>query len=193
MNVHDKRVRKMTNDAAALLAELRQDHRNMAILLGLLHNETDKIDREEVPDFELLHDIIRYMTVYSDAMHHPKEDLIYDGMRQVQPELVEGLEQVEEDHKEIAALGEALRDDIEAIVAGTEVTRERVVHDARDYMRRLNKHMAWEEEDLFRRADAEIDHLTIDTSHLKATDPIFGEVREASFAKVLQTIQREAQ
>ena len=81
----------MSNEAAELLAELRQDHRNMAILLGLLRDETDRIDHDELPDFELLHDIMRYMTVYSDAMHHPKEDLIYDGMRQANPELAAGL------------------------------------------------------------------------------------------------------
>ena len=182
----------MTKAAAELLAELRQDHRNMAILLGILRDETDRIDHGELPDFELLHDVMRYMTVYSDAMHHPKEDLIYAGLRAAKPSLAEGLEIVEQDHEEIAALGTQLRDDIEAVIAGTEVTRERVVGDAQNYMRRLNQHMAWEEEDLFRRADAEIDHLTIDTSHLTAADPVFGEVREASFAQLLQTIQREA-
>ena len=183
----------MSNEAAELLAELRQDHRNMAILLGLLRDETDRIDQDELPDFELLHDVMRYMTVYSDAMHHPKEDLIYDGMRQLNPELTAGLERVEEDHQEIAALGETLRDDIEAVIAGTAVTRKRVVNDARDYMRRLNKHMAWEEEDLFRRAAQQIDDLEIDTSHLSAIDPVFGAKREASFAGLLQAIQREAQ
>lgn len=183
----------MTNEAAELLAELRQDHRNMAILLGLLRDETDRIDHDEQPDFELLHDIMRYMTVYSDAMHHPKEDLIYDGMRRAHPELATGLERVEEEHKEIAALGETLRDDIEAIVAGTAITRDRVVHDARDYMKRLNQHMAWEEEDLFRRAADQVGNLEIDTSHLAAIDPVFGAKREASFAGLLQAIQREAQ
>ena len=183
----------MTNNAAEILAELRQDHRNMAILLGLLHDETDRIDTDEVPDFELLHDIMRYMTVYSDAIHHPKEDLIYGGMRQAQPELVEGLERVEEDHQEIAKLGAALRDDIEAIIAGTAVTRERVLHDAHDYMNRLNKHMAWEEEDLFRRAAELGDDLAIDAAHLSAIDPVFGAKREASFANLLQAIQRGAQ
>ena len=73
------------------------------------------------------------------------------------------------------------------------LTRERVLHDARDYMQRLNKHMAWEEEDLFRRAAQEIDSIEIDTSHLTMLDPIFGAQREASFANLLQAIQREAQ
>lgn len=182
----------MTHDAAGLLAELRQDHRNMAILLDLLQQETDRIHKNELPDFELLNDIMRYMTVYSDAMHHPKEDLIYAGMQAVQPSLTEGLERVEEDHKEIGKLGEQLRADIEAVIAGTAVTRDRVIADTREYLSRLRKHMAWEEEDLFRRADAQGDALKIDTSHLTATDPVFGSQRESSFAGLLQTIEREA-
>jgi hypothetical protein len=54
----------MTQKAAELLTELRQDHRNMAILLDLLQQEIDRIDHpDESPDFELLRDIMRYMTV----------------------------------------------------------------------------------------------------------------------------------
>ena len=100
----------------------------------------------------------------------------------------EGLEEVEADHEEIAELGKRLRRDIEAVIAGEEMTSERVVEDAKAYMHRLDRHMTWEEEDLFRRADAEIDRLEIDASHLSAIDPVFGEKREASFENLAQTI-----
>lgn len=184
----------MTIDATQLLAELRQDHRNMAVLLNLLQQEIDRIDHpSESPDFELLHDIMRYMTVYPDATHHPREDLIYAGMQAKQPELAKGLEAVEVDHKEIAELGKRLRDDVEAIVAGTIVARERVIGDAQQYVHRLRKHMTWEEEDLFPRADSMGDDLELDTSHLDATDPVFGARRETSFANLSQTIERESQ
>lgn len=182
----------MTHDTAGLLAELRQDHRNMAILLDLLQEEIERVHENESADFELLQDIMRYMTVYSDAMHHPKEDLIYAGLRAEQPALAAGLEIVEDDHRQIAELSEQLRDDIEAVVSGTAVTRERIIADAKEYLRRLRRHMAWEEEELFRRADELADSLTIDVSHLTASDPVFGAKREASFANLLQTIQREA-
>jgi hemerythrin-like domain-containing protein len=178
----------MTNAAAALLAALRQDHRNMARLLGMLRAETEQIDQGKQADFGLLHDVMRYMTVYADTMHHPKEDLIYAGLRGLQAELAEGLEEVEADHEEIAELGKRLRRDIEAVIAGEEMTSERVVEDAKAYMHRLDRHMTWEEEDLFRRADAEIDRLEIDASHLSAIDPVFGEKREASFENLAQTI-----
>lgn len=164
----------------------------MAILLDMLQEEVDRVHDDASPDFELLEDIMRYMTVYSDAMHHPKEDLIYAGMRAIQPELIEGLEQVEVDHEEIADLGARLRSDVESVVAGTAVKRDQIMDDAKNYLDRLRRHMAWEEEDLFRRADAQGDSLKIDTSHLKASDPVFGSSREASFNNLLHAIEREA-
>jgi hemerythrin-like domain-containing protein len=183
----------MTNAAAELLAGLRQDHRNMAILLRLWQDQIELIGDDKQPDFALLRDVMRNMTVYSDAIHHPKEDLIYAGLRALQPSLAEGLEQVETEHEEIARLGEQLQDDIEAVIAGTEIETARVVGDAKAYMRRLNQHMAWEEEDLFRRADAEIDSIAIDTAHLSAIDPIFGEKHDVSFTNLRHTVERDAQ
>ena len=166
----------------------------MAILLDLVQQQIDRIDdRDESPDFELLHDIMRYMTVYPDATHHPREDLIYAGMRSQRPDLAEGLEGVEVDHREIADLGKRLRDDVEAIIAGTVMERDRVIRDAQEYVHRLRRHMAWEEEDLFVRADSMGDALDVDVSALKATDPVFGADGQASFASLAQTIQREAQ
>jgi hemerythrin-like domain-containing protein len=181
----------MTYKAAELLAELRQDHRNMATLLNLLQQEIDRIGSpDESPDFGLMHDIMRYMTVYPDATHHPKEDLIYAGMQARQPDLAEGLEKVEVDHRDIAELGMRLRDDIEAVVAGTVVAHERVIGDAQKYVHQLREHMAWEETDLFRRADEMGEGLELDTSHLDAADPIFGLQRDESFGSLSQTVDR---
>ena len=182
----------MGTAATDLLSELRLDHRNMAILLNMLQDEADRIEHDEDIDFELAHDIMRYMTVYSDAIHHPREDLIYAGLLALEPKLAEGLERVEEQHQQLAELGSQLRSDIEAILSGTAVTRERIVTDARDYLHKLRQHMAWEEEDLFRRADAKGDALEIDDTHLKKDDPVFGEQREAGFTGLFEAIKREA-
>ena len=95
---------------------------------------------------------MRYMTVYSDAVHHPKEDLLYGAMKSERPEMAKGLERVGPEHQELAKLGEALRNDVEAVASGVAVTRERLVEDTSNYVTMLRKHMAWEEEDLFRRA-----------------------------------------
>ena len=73
---YPERDLEMTILLADLLNDLREDHRNMSIMLDLLSSQIEHIRDGERPDYELIHDIMRYMTVYSDAVHHPKEDLL---------------------------------------------------------------------------------------------------------------------
>jgi hemerythrin-like domain-containing protein len=182
----------MTLLLADLLDDLRADHRNMAVMLDLLGQQIEHIRDGERPDYELVHDIMRYMTVYSDAIHHPKEDLLYGVMKSENPEMADGLERVEPEHQELAKLGEALRNDVEAVASGATVTRERLVEDTSNYVTMLRKHMAWEEEDLFRRARELVNsekEMFVDISNFDTLDPVFGPEREHSFANLLQNIK----
>ena len=67
---------------ARILEELREDHRNLSRLLDLLEAECSEVPDDGEPDMELLRDIMCYMTVYPDAIHHPREDLVYAAMRE---------------------------------------------------------------------------------------------------------------
>ena len=113
-----RQSRFMSSETRHLMDELREDHRNMAIVLDVLESTADSAAEEYYPDFELIDEIMRYMTVYSDAVHHPKEDLLYAEMSAERPEMAKGLERVEPEHDEIARLGEALRNDVEAVASG---------------------------------------------------------------------------
>jgi len=182
----------MTYLLADLLNDLREDHRNMAVMLDLLQREAGHIRDGENPDYELIHDIMCYMTVYSDAVHHPKEDLLYAAMRDRRPKLAAGLERVEPEHIEIAQLGEALRNDVEAVVSGAAVTRDRMIADTTNYIHELQRHMAWEEGDLFQHADELVKQeskISVDIAHLDRLDPVFGPEREHSFANLLENIK----
>jgi hemerythrin-like domain-containing protein len=185
----------VTHKIAQILEQLREDHRNMAIMLTLLESEGSRIHAGDEPDFELLHDILSYLTVYSDAVHHPKEDLIYAKLWSRGPQLSSGLERIEDEHRELAELGQILRRDFEAIVAGAAVTRDRVIADTFTYAERLRNHMRWEEEDLFLRADevaASAEDVKVDASHLSTDDPVFGEAPEAIFDNLLRSIREAA-
>ena len=182
----------MTILMADLLEDLREDHRNMATMLDLLGRQVDHIRNGDRPDYELIHDIMRYMTVYSDAVHHPKEDLLYASMKAEKPDLDADLARVGPEHREIAELGETLRNDVEAVASGAAVTRERIIADTTEYVRQLRQHMAWEEEDLFRRARDLVQSdksMSVDISHLDTLDPVFGPAREHSFANLLRSIK----
>lgn len=178
----------MKSGGRSLMQELREDHRNMAIILEMLDDLVEQVEAGDDPDFGLLAEIMRYMTVYPDAVHHPKEDLMYSRLRERRADLAEGLEDVEADHLAIATLGARLRDDVEAVNAGTAVRRETLIADAGQYALRLRSHMQWEEQDLFRRIDTMLDEepQEFDVSrYAKIKDPVFGLKADPGFSRLL--------
>ena len=182
----------MKSDTQQLLSELREDHRNMAIVLNVLESTIETATTGEDPDFELIDEIMRYMTIYPDAVHHPKEDIIYAELKQQRPELAGGLDDVPEDHAELAILGKKLREDVEAIVAGAAVRREQFIKDALIYVGQLRRHMNWEEEDLFTRIDTMIgeDPHAVDVdAFLQIKDPVFELEVEAGFRRLIDSLK----
>ncbi|MDH3748344.1 MAG: hemerythrin domain-containing protein [Gammaproteobacteria bacterium] len=180
----------MSNEITTVLDELRQDHRNMAVLLNYLEREAEKIFNGDDTDFELVHDIMQYMTVYPDAVHHPKEDRIYAELKAARPDLSQGMSRVTDEHRSIAEQSLSLRDKIEQVIAGDFVERNAVVADAMRYIEALRKHMRWEETDLFRRVDRMIadGHTLIDTSIMvSGDDPLFGARVEERFERLLES------
>ena len=185
----------MDKNAATVLAELREDHKNMALMINLLERESNRIYAGEEPDYELLHDVMHYMTVYPDAVHHPKEDRLYAELKAFRPDLSTGFERITMDHRHIAELSMKLRDDIAAINAGSPIKRNAVVADALRYVNTLRGHMQWEELDLFRRVDEMIrmGHDMFDTANLvHQADPVFGPEVEENFGRLVDCIREEA-
>jgi hemerythrin-like domain-containing protein len=184
----------MKSDTRQLLSELREDHRNMALVLNVLERTIETATSGEDPDFELIDEVMHYMTVYPDAVHHPKEDVVYAELKKQRPDLTEGLDDVPEDHKEIAALGSKLRDDVDAIVAGAAVRREQFIVDALQYVGRLRSHMIWEEEDLFNRIDTMIgeDTHAVDVGDVMSIkDPVFELEVEAAFRRLVSSLKND--
>jgi len=188
-------TQSMEKNAAKILAELRVDHRNMTLLLDLLERESNRIYEGDEPDYELLEDIMRYMTIYPDAVHHPKEDRLYAELKAARPDLSTGFERITMDHRHIADLSVRLRDDIAAINSGNPIRRNAVVADALRYVNTLRGHMQWEELDLFRRADEMIrmGHDQFETANfVHDTDPLFGADVEDSFGRLVRHIRDHA-
>ncbi len=183
----------MTNELASLLSELRTDHRNMALMLDLLEIESNRLYDGQDADYELVHDVMRYMTVYPDAIHHPKEDRVYAELRAVRPDLSKGLDRIVVDHRELAQLGMKLRNDVQSIMSGTALRRNVVITDALRYIQRLREHIRWEERDLFIRVEEMVHdgHSLIVKSEIHTKpDPVFGPEVEKRFGRLFDSIQQ---
>jgi hemerythrin-like domain-containing protein len=182
----------MDNKVSKVLAELRQDHKNMSLMLNLLEYESNRLFDGEETDFELLQDVMHYMTVYPDAVHHPKEDRIYAELKTVRPDLSVGFDRITVDHRNIEELGVKLRNDISSVISGSMVPKNSVVADTLRYVNTLRGHMQWEELDLFRRVEEMVGegHEFIEAATiLQTADPVFGPEVEKQFSRLFESVQ----
>lgn len=183
----------MKNTIQKTMNELRTDHRNMVQLLDLLDAETVRLADADEPDYDLVYDIMTYMSEYPDAVHHPKEDMIYRHLRTNHDDIEESLRHIETDHKALGMASHEIRRDIDAIAADGVVSREALAASLRKYSEDLRKHMYWEEKDLFELADTMDDDESwaeLLKSYDEASDPLFGNQTERRFQKLFNGIQR---
>ena len=181
----------MTTPIAPILADLRQDHRNMARLLNLLEQQTEAIYDEDETGLDLMVDIMHYMTVYPDAVHHPKEDKLYAELRAARPDLSRDMGRITDEHRAIGDQSSQLHDKLVAAASGNMVRRKELVGDALRYIKSLRAHMRWEESDLFRRLDEMVadghDSIVVSTV-VDHHDPLFGSKVEARFQSLYRSI-----
>ena len=182
----------MPESITALMTHLREDHRNMAILLNLLERETEKLHAEEDADLQMMHDVMHYMTLYPDMVHHPNEDKVYSELRAARPDLAQGMNRVTQDHHALEKHGMELRDLLARAVAEDSVGRVELVTGASRYIDALRSHMNWEESDLFKRIDRMVadGHDQIEKSELiNKRDPVFSRECDAQFLALVESLR----
>ena len=182
----------MTKYVEQLMSGLRGDHRNMVMLLDLLDAEIDRLAASGEPDYDFVRDIMLYVTEYPDVVHHPKEDLVYGHLKSLRPETRADLERVETDHQHIEESGLKLRNSIEAISIGANLSRGELIENFHHYSEQLREHMYWEETTLFSLAD-EMQHFgdwsEVVIKNNEISDPLFGSRVERKYRRLLAKIQ----
>ncbi len=177
---------------APLLEELHHDHVNVVTLMAAADRELDAIEADQSADYELLEDVMRYLTAYSDAHHHPNEDVMFAALVERAPETAKQIDAIEYEHEHLAAQGRLF---LESLVAHRDeaiVPREELVRRGRAYFGALRKHMSLEETTLFPlvlRTLTGADWHAVRERILVGTDPLFGPVRDANFRRLWQSIE----
>ena len=181
-----------------VIGDLREDHRNVSDLLGLLAREIDVVDDAGGGDFELMRDIMVYMTRYPDHTHHPKEDLMFERMRKrgIAPDTEATIGKLLREHTALAEKGSTFRDMLVGVVDGTLVEREALVATGRDYTDFLRYHARLEEETVFIEALELLDDTdwsAIESAFEAQIDPIFGPVVQHDFQSLYEHIRDRAE
>lgn len=129
--------------------EWQREHANFVRLLELLEAQFELFQGGERPDYDLMLDVMHYMTRYADRFHHAKEDLAFQRLARRQPTVTAVAAALNRQHAEMAAAGVRLVADLRAVMHGAMLPRQAVESQARAYVARLRRHIEGEERELY--------------------------------------------
>ena len=178
------------------LALWHAEHVNFSRLLTLLDNQLTLFHGGKRPDYELMLNIMFYMTHYSDVLHHPKEDLVFAKIRERDQTVAGTVDELAAQHELLQKNGKDLVRHLEEIVNDTISSRETVEAVARAYVDTLRKHMRVEESEILPLAHSLLtfqDWKAIHAAVEHIEDPLFGKHPESRYVALHRQIARQAQ
>ncbi len=160
------------------IVTLQDEHRYMNLLLETLEEQLQASDLSAPEEYFLMQDIVSYLHDYPDAVHHPTEDLLFDKLLRRNPDTEKDVARLRHDHDKLSAnTADILQLLDDAAKQHTPETAEAVRVALKQYIRRLRRHMRFEEAELFPGAVQSLankDWQAIESRLGAVQDPLFG-------------------
>jgi hemerythrin-like domain-containing protein len=178
------------------IIQLRKEHLNFKKMLNLLEEQLDLLHKGEEPDYEIMTDILCYMTEYSDVSHHPREEAIFSFLVKRNPSAKRDVAEITRQHQTIGETGSTFHKKLENIVNGeSEIMQlEEIETPGRMYITILRAHIEKEEKGLFVLAEQlfnDDDWKKVKSDiHIAISDPIFGKNVEQRFSFLCDQLSR---
>lgn len=179
-----------------ILAQWHDEHVNFAKLLNILEAQLNLFHDGERPNYELMLDVMFYMTNYPDVLHHPREDMAFARIREIDTSAEPLVNELSKQHAQLRATGEQLVRALSDIVNGSIAPRESVEGPGRAYITSFRSHMRTEENDILPIAAkllGDKDWSAIRAAIQHIDDPLFGKASEKRYASIHEQIARQAQ
>lgn len=177
-----------------LMNTLRAEHRHMASVMQLFADQLQSIDKGRLVDIHVVYEVMDYMVTWPDRYHHPREDLIYGRVAEIDAKARGEVEALQRDHDQTASLGRKVLREIERWRDG-EVSRNSVCKLGREYIDHVYEHMNAEEQVVFPRIESVLTNSDwrelAEDDHLRAVaDPVFGPRVQREFRNLVRKLRR---
>jgi len=172
-----------------LLDRLSREHKALARVLDLFDDLLDRFHEGEEPDYELMREMLEYMESYSDQVHHPSEEDIFDRLRARSNESFPVLDLLTKQHQVIGQMNKRFRQSLEGIVNEEVLRRDEVEVQGRELVKTLREHLDLEETDAFplareRLSASDWDELLAEVSGME--DPLLGDAVQERYRALFQ-------
>lgn len=135
------------------LQRLRQDHRDMSVVLTSMEEQVDRVTRCLQPDMALLNAVVSYFRNYVVAVHQPKEEVIFGHLIGRVKNFAGVLAPLLADHRALAPRVDKLEEVLTAMGSADQAAFNRFCEIARRFIQVLRGHLSAKEKYLFREAE----------------------------------------
>lgn len=176
-----------------LMETLREEHRHIASVLVLFEQQLRDIEKGEPVDAHVVYEIMEYMVTWPDRYHHPREDLVYGRVAQLNEAAAEEVYQLQGDHEGSASRGLELLQLIERWSDDADQSKQ-VVQDGLEYIAHSYQHMNVEEQEVFPRIESVLTaqdwrELAEDPRFKAIADPVFGPTVQRQFRNMARKLR----
>ena len=177
-----------------LMKALRAEHRHIATVMQLFSDQLKAIEEGELVDTHVVYEIMDYMVTWPDRYHHPREDLIYGRVAELDARAADEVDSLQRDHDKTASNGRKVLQDIERWREG-EASGAVVVKSGRAYIDHMYEHMNVEEKVVFPHIESVLSiqdwrELAEDDQLHAVADPVFGPRVQREFRNMTRKLRR---
>ena len=177
-----------------LMRALYAEHVHMSMVMQVFKEQLGAIECGEVVDTHVVYEVMDYMVTWPDRFHHPREDLIYARVAEIDPGALDDVDTLQRDHDNTARVGRQLLKLIENWRSG-EAAGSEVVTRGREYISHIYEHMNVEEKLVFPKVEATLTprdwfELSEDDKLRGVSDSVFGPQVQREFRNMARKIRR---
>ena len=159
------------------LSTLLDEHRYFQSLLDVAREQQALLDERGEVDLDILQRLLQYLAEYPEDHHHPREDLLFERLRDKDAGSGEALNTLLAGHEDIHKESSRLYFTVMRLNNGENIRRGPLARDLGRFVERYEKHMHDEEEVIFPRAvevlgEEDWQALVASVEHIE--DPLFG-------------------
>ena len=179
----------------AVLALWHAEHLKFARLLNLLERELNQFHVGAEPNYALMTDIVFYLRNYADTFHHPREDIGFARLVQIDPDAATIVGRLLQEHRVIGEAGRQLHERLLELQSDAVMPRGLVEEAAATYLVYYRHHLAREEGELLPRIARQFsaqDWDAVQAGLDAIDDPLFGGHVDERFRELSRQISREA-
>jgi hemerythrin-like domain-containing protein len=166
-----------TQEIPKFLGTLKDEHRYFQSLFDIAHEQQELLEDDGDVDLDILQEVLQYLAEYPDDYHHPREDLMFDRLREMDSESGKIIDKVLEGHEEIHKESNRLYFTVMRANNGENIRRGKLSGDLERFVAGYEKHMHEEEDLVFTRALETLsdeDWTELDEQMEQVDDPLFG-------------------